>query len=72
MRLGFVDAEKSLLENANGDVFVAVNLPTLGLKSKQSEILTALSVNGISYLNDSDGYELTVNTSPVSLLGTSK
>ena len=72
MRLGFVDAEKSLLENANGDVFVAVNLPTLGLKSKQSEILTPLSVNGISYLNDSDGYELTVNTSPVSLLGTSK
>ena len=24
------------------------------------------------FLNDSDGYELTVNTSPVSLLGTSK
>ena len=44
MRLGFVDAEKSLLENANGDVFVAVNLPTLGLKSKVSEILTPESV----------------------------
>ena len=67
-----VDAEKSLLENANGDVFVAVNLPTLGLKSKQSEILIPVSVLGISSLNASDGYEFTVNTSPVSLLGTSK
>ena len=71
MRLGFVDAEKSLLENVNGEVFVAVNLATLGLKSKVSEILTPLLVRGISFLNDSDGYELTVNTSPVSLLGTS-
>ena len=72
VRLGFVDAEKSLLENANGDVFVAVNLPTLGLKSKVSEILIPVSVYGMSFLNDSDGYEFTVNTSPVSLLGTSK
>ena len=72
MRLGFVDAEKSLLENASGEVFVAVNLPTLGLKSNVSDALTPESVLGISCLNDSEGYESTVNTSPVSLLGTSK
>ena len=48
MRLGFVAEEKSLLENANGEVLVALNLPTLGLKSKESEILTPESVIGIS------------------------
>ena len=53
MRLGFVDAEKSLLENASGEVFVAVNLPTLGLKSNVSDALTPESVLGISCLNDS-------------------
>ena len=70
--MGFVAAEKFLLEKANGEVFVALNLATLGLKSKVSEILTPESVEGISLVNASDGYDSTVNTSPVSLLGTSK
>ena len=66
-----VDAVKFLLENAKGDAFVAVNLGTLGLKSRVSDALTPDGSKGMSLLKDSLGYESTVNTSPVSLLGIS-
>ena len=66
-----VDAVKFLLENAKGDAFVAVNLGTLGLKSRVSDALTPDGSEGMSLLKDSLGYESTVNTSPVSLLGIS-
>ena len=55
----------------NGEVFVAVNLATLGLKSKVSDALIPDGKVGISLLNAPAGYESTVKTSPVSLLGTS-
>ena len=51
----------------NGEVFVAVNLATLGLKSKVSDALIPDGKVGISLLNASAGYESTVKTSPVSL-----
>ena len=71
MRLGFDDDEQSLLANANGDAFVAVNLWTLGLKSSVSDALIFDDNIGISFLNEFSGYESTVNTSPVSSEGTS-
>ena len=55
----------------NGEVFVAVNLATLGLKSKVSDALIPDGKDGTSSLNAPAGYESTVKTSPVSLLGTS-
>ena len=62
---------KFLLENAKGDAFDAANLGTLGLKSSVSDALTPDGSVAISFLNASLGYESTVNTSPVSSLGTS-
>ena len=64
-------AVKFLLEKANGEAFVAVNLGTLGLKSNVSDALTPDGKTGTSSLKASCGYESTVNTSPVSSLGTS-
>ena len=44
-------AVKFLLEKANGEAFVAVNLGTLGLKSNVSDALTPDGKIGISLLN---------------------
>ena len=44
-------AVKFLLEKANGEAFVAVNLGTLGLKSKVSDALIPEERSGISLLN---------------------
>ena len=58
--MGFVAAEKSLLEKANGEVFVALNLATLGLKSKVSVALIPSPNIGISFEYLYSSYDPTV------------